>query len=513
MRYTYCWGQRPLDGYTIKRGLGQGGFGEVYFAVSDGGKEVALKLIRGETDIRGSLTCLNLKHPNLLHIYDLRRDDRGDYWLIMEFIHGETLDGVLKRHSGGLPVEQVRDWFTQLARAVAYLHDHAIIHRDIKPLNLFVEQGNLKLGDYGLSKSTTSTQLVHTSNAGSILYMAPEISSGNYSKQIDIYACGVVLYEMFTGVVPFQGDTWAEVAIRHQTEDPDLSKVPEAYRDLLRRMLHKNTVSRYRDFSEILTHLESIGKNHQPALVENRPTEVKSTSNFPPTPTRTPPVTPYPAEKSVSPPTMRGTYRELLPALLLTPLYAIPGALVGAFAGGSFGMATFGSILLITIVACWGVLLIGRVAKGKRRPRLRMGLFGVALGTWVCWLDGWSLTSLWNLLMADNLSLDAVDSQRTTIRAYAGYIVYFSLFMMVVNWWKNADRHREEAFTFFPVLVAGFWGAVLQSIGKSFPDRPGVEVLIALASFAGVIQLVSPWEPRPEPPSSRKLRLQPPSAA
>lgn len=510
MRYTYCWGQRPLDGYTIKRGLGQGGFGEVYFAVSDGGKEVALKLIRGETDIRGSLTCLNLKHPNLLHLYDLRKDDRGDHWLIMEFIHGETLDAILKCNPDGLPAEQAKAWFTQLAKAVAYLHDHAIIHRDIKPLNLFIEQGGLKLGDYGLSKSTTSTQLAHTSNAGSILYMAPEISSGNYSKQIDIYACGVVFYEMLAGSVPFQGDTWAEVAIRHQTEDPDLSKVPEAYREMLRRMLHKNTANRYRDFAEILAQLESIGKSLPPPPAESRPAEAKPP--FPTPPVRTPTITPHPPEKAVPATTARGSYRELLPALLLAPVYAVPGALVGAFAGGSFGPANFGAVMLITVVACWGVLLVGRSLRGKRRPRLRMALLGVALGTWVCWLDGWSLTSVWNLIMADNLSLDAIDSQRATIHAYAGYVLYFGIFMMAVSWWKNAEKNREEPFTFFPVLVAGFWGGVLQTLGNSFPI-PGVEVMIALASFAGVIQLVSPWEPRPEPPASRKLRLQPPYAA
>ena len=93
MRFTYRTGERPLPGYTIKRGVGQGGFGEVYFAVSDAGKEVALKLLRGSSDVelRGVANCLNLKHPNLVHVYDLKADDRGGQWLIMEYVLGESL--------------------------------------------------------------------------------------------------------------------------------------------------------------------------------------------------------------------------------------------------------------------------------------------------------------------------------------------------------------------------------------------------------------------------------------
>src|SRR5262245_38120576 len=93
-------GQLPLDGYAIKRGVGKGAFGEVYFAVSDGGKEVALKLVRGDqtTELRGIQQCLNLKHPNIVNLYDLRTDDRGDHWVVMEYVAGEPLSGVLNRH-------------------------------------------------------------------------------------------------------------------------------------------------------------------------------------------------------------------------------------------------------------------------------------------------------------------------------------------------------------------------------------------------------------------------------
>ena len=86
MKFTYNSGQRPLDGYTLKRGIGRGGFGEVYYAISDGGKEVALKLVRGnqEVELRGMAQCLNLKHPHLVSLFDMRTDAQGDHWVVME---------------------------------------------------------------------------------------------------------------------------------------------------------------------------------------------------------------------------------------------------------------------------------------------------------------------------------------------------------------------------------------------------------------------------------------------
>src|SRR5262249_38996053 len=97
MKLTYSSGARPLDGYTIKRGIGQGGFGEVYYALSDGGKEVALKLIRGnlEVELRGMAQCINLKHPNLVALYDIKTDAHNDQWVVMEYVGGESLSSVL----------------------------------------------------------------------------------------------------------------------------------------------------------------------------------------------------------------------------------------------------------------------------------------------------------------------------------------------------------------------------------------------------------------------------------
>ena len=104
VRFLYASGTRPLDGYVIKRGVGSGGFGEVYYATSDAGKEVALKLIRRnlDTELRGMRQCLNLKHPNLLSLYDIRQDDTGDTWVVMEYMSGKCLESRTGRSSPGL---------------------------------------------------------------------------------------------------------------------------------------------------------------------------------------------------------------------------------------------------------------------------------------------------------------------------------------------------------------------------------------------------------------------------
>ncbi|WP_435020690.1 serine/threonine-protein kinase [Tundrisphaera sp. TA3] len=241
-RYTFGSGSRPLEGYTIKRAVGRGGFGEVYYATSDSGKEVALKLITRNLEIerRGVVQCMNLKCPNLLAIHDIKTSDAGDTFVIMEYVSGPSLAHVIAQHPHGMPIGEVRAWLKGLVDGVAYLHDHGIVHRDLKPANLFMEEGVVKIGDYGLSKMISSQPASHHSESiGTCHYMAPEIASGKYHKPIDVYAIGVILYEMITGHVPFGGETVGEVLLKHLTTRPDLRALPEPYKSIVAQAMAK----------------------------------------------------------------------------------------------------------------------------------------------------------------------------------------------------------------------------------------------------------------------------------
>ena len=254
-RYTFGSGARPLEGYTIKRAVGRGGFGEVYYATSDSGKEVALKLITRNLEIerRGVAQCMNLKCPNLLAIHDIKANDAGDTFVIMEYVAGPSLCSVLAEYPNGMPLDEVRAWLKGLVEGVAYLHDHGIVHRDLKPANLFMEEGVVKIGDYGLSKMISSQAASHHSESiGTCHYMAPEISTGKYNKPIDIYAIGVILFEMITGRVPFEGESVGEILIKHLTTRPDLSKLPDPFKRIIGQALAKDPAQRQHRVIDLL---------------------------------------------------------------------------------------------------------------------------------------------------------------------------------------------------------------------------------------------------------------------
>lgn len=254
MKFIYASGARPLEGYTVKRGLGAGGFGEVYFAISDAGKEVALKRIQRNLDVelRGVTQCLNLKHPHLVSIFDIKYDDLGEAWIVMEYVAGDSLQAVIDRNPHGMALDEVQRWFSGMAAAVAYLHDHGIVHRDLKPGNVFRDEGLVKVGDYGLSKFIScSRRSGQTESVGTFHYMAPEIGKGVYGKEIDIYALGIILCEMLTGRVPFDGESAQEIIMKHLIADPDLARVPVPFRRVVERALCKDPARRYRSVAEL----------------------------------------------------------------------------------------------------------------------------------------------------------------------------------------------------------------------------------------------------------------------
>jgi hypothetical protein len=258
MKFQYGSGDTPLEGYKIKRGVGSGGFGEVYFAESDSGKEVALKRIQKnlEVEVRGVRHCLNLRHPNLVGIYDIKFDKLEQGWIVMEYIEGDSLRDRMDRAPNGMSQLDAMQLFAQLAAGVAYLHDQGIVHRDLKPANVFIDGGLVKIGDYGLSKYISASRRGgQTESVGTFHYMAPEIGKGEYGKEIDIYSLGIILYELLTGNVPFDGESSQEIILKHLTADPDLSTIPQPFAFVIQKAMAKNPSLRFRDCRDMLSHL------------------------------------------------------------------------------------------------------------------------------------------------------------------------------------------------------------------------------------------------------------------
>jgi hypothetical protein len=513
MKFTYASGQKPLEGYTIKRGIGRGGFGEVYFGVSDRGKEVAMKLIQANHDVelRGIQQCLNLKHPNLVHLYDLRTDAQGDHWLIMEHVAGEPLSAILGRHPGGVAPELAAQWFQGLAAAVHHLHDHGIVHRDLKPGNIFLENGFIKVGDYGLCKSMGgSQQQRQTQSVGTVHYMAPEIATGNYKHQVDIYAAGVILYEMLTGQVPFDGESAVEILFKHQTERPDLSKVPAAFVPILDRALSKNPALRFQSLGEMSKQVA--------AMVAGRaqPTE----------PLRAPPVLEPALRKQYEAPTqlLARPYQRLAEVggtLLVATLLAAVSAFALAVLGES-DWRVFARVFFLTTLGCAAVLILAPLWTGPAdeswtRRLTFMGL-GLLIGVAAVWLDGFQLPLPWSgWANADSLHPFAVGEapprhrffgllyrDNSSLPVLAGYLSYFGLMFLALRWWKIGEQTRRRRFNMQAVLAVGFWAYILLFLLPAAPQRQ--EAFWAFVLTAAIVQLVSPWTPR-TPERSKKVRL------
>jgi eukaryotic-like serine/threonine-protein kinase len=264
--------------YRISSKLGEGAMGEVYRATdSKLGREVAIKLIpedfakdsaRMSRFTREAQVLASLNHPNIAAIYGV--EDRA---LIMELVEGPTLAERIKQ--GPIPMDEALEYARQIADGLAAAHDKGIVHRDLKPANIKITPGGtIKLLDFGLAKSDgpwttpvpadeTPTLTVASTGAGMILgtaaYMAPEQARGRQvDRRADIWAFGVILYEMLSGSQMFAGDTVTDVLASVVRQEPDLSRVPAKVRPLLRRCLEKDPKRRLRDAGDAMLMLEPV---------------------------------------------------------------------------------------------------------------------------------------------------------------------------------------------------------------------------------------------------------------
>lgn len=259
--------------YDIKMLIGDGGMANVYLAYDRTLKRhVAIKMLRYELSKderfikrfkRESAQVIHLDHPNIVHVYTV-----GDYkqqpFIVMEYVKGKTLKDYLREH-GALEPQTVIHIMTQLAEGVLYAHQNNIIHRDLKSQNIMItDEQVVKITDFGIALSSNEADITQTNTImGSVHYLAPELARGNLAtERSDIYALGIILYELLTGDVPFKGEGAVNIALQHlEAEMPSIKLVkeelPNSLDNIISRCTCKLPSDRYHSVDELLVDLKS----------------------------------------------------------------------------------------------------------------------------------------------------------------------------------------------------------------------------------------------------------------
>jgi serine/threonine-protein kinase len=264
---------QEIDGFRIVAMLGQGASSEVVLALDTDDRRVVLKLPHDAAvaspksfdRFRRELAIASrLDHPGIQRSID-RKTDRSRPYLVMEYIEGETLTTLLQRE-GRLPLDRAIDFAIQLADALAHAHEHGVVHRDIKPLNILVTGGDrLVITDFGIALLDGARRLTWQmlgDRLGTPDYMSPEQIQGKRGdSRSDVYALGGVLFEMLTGSVPWPGHNAIEAMDKHLTAPvPAMGEfgvdVPPAVEGIVRRCLRKRAEERYPDATALRRDLE-----------------------------------------------------------------------------------------------------------------------------------------------------------------------------------------------------------------------------------------------------------------
>lgn len=264
---------RTLDKrYTILEHVGGGGMADVYRAhdkLLD--RSVAVKVLRSQFTHdeefvtrfrREAQAAAKLSHPNIVNIYDVGCDE-DIYYIVMEYISGETLKERIQQEKV-IPVEIAVRIALDIAEALEHAHQNNLVHCDIKPHNILITRTNrIKVTDFGIARAVTSATMNHTGTIlGSVHYFSPEQAKGGaVSAKSDIYSLGVVLYEMLTGIVPFNGETPISIALKHLQEEPRPPReinpaIPPLVEATVLKAMSKDVSARFADISEMIADLK-----------------------------------------------------------------------------------------------------------------------------------------------------------------------------------------------------------------------------------------------------------------
>lgn len=260
---------QTLGKYVVKQLLGRGGMAEVYRALNpDLNQDVAIKVLHPHvTESAGSVarfrreaqSIARLNHPNIMRVFDFDASDGLNY-MVMEVIDGPTLREVLTGYPTGMPEPLARTLFEKILEAVAFAHANGVVHRDIKPANVLIASGNRPiLTDFGLATVAGGEKLTQTgTGVGTPSYMSPEqISGGTIGAQSDVYSLGILFFEMLSGRVPFEADSYPILITKHLYELPPplrefVPDVSPAFNAVVVQALSKDAEHRFRDAGAML---------------------------------------------------------------------------------------------------------------------------------------------------------------------------------------------------------------------------------------------------------------------